>query len=119
METIIEWMPRVGAVLMLLLGLVGFFKPKLFTAGMGIEMTKPDAWSEIRGVFGGLNLGLALGALLLNSPEVYMTLGLGWTMVFVARVYSIAVDGMTFKTTLPAFVIDGGLAVLFLSGLLF
>jgi hypothetical protein len=119
METVIEWMPRIGALLMLLLGAVGFFKPKAFTDSMGIEMTRPDAWSEIRGVFGGMNLGLAIAALILNSPEVYMALGLGWTLVLLARFYSIAKDGMTFKATIPALVIDGGLAVLFLSGLLF
>ncbi len=119
METVIEWLPRVGAIIMLIIGLVGFFKPQTFTGAMGIEMTKPDAWSEMRTVMGGLNIGLALGALIMNRPEVYMTIGLAWVFALLARCYSILKDDMTFKGTIPAFVLDGGLAVLFLSGLIF
>ncbi|MCZ6828790.1 MAG: DUF4345 family protein [Gammaproteobacteria bacterium] len=116
MESVVDWLPRVGAVLMLIIGLVGFFKPQLFTASMGIEMTKPEAWSEIRAVFGGMNIGLSIAALLLNSPQVYMSLGLAWLFLTLARFYSIAKDGMTFRSSIPPIVIDGGIAALFLSG---
>ncbi len=85
MGTIIEWLPRVGALLTLIIGVVGFFKPQLFTTAMGIEMTKPDAWSEIRAVFGGMNIGLSIAALLLDAPEVYMSLGLAWLFLTLAR----------------------------------
>ena len=116
MGTIIEWLPRVGALLTLTIGVVGFFKPQLFTTAMGIEMTKPDAWSEIRAVFGGMNIGLSIAALLLDAPEVYMSLGLAWLFLTLARFYSIWKDGMTFKGSVPSIVIDGGIASLFLSG---
>ena len=117
MESIIDWLPRVGAILTLIIGLVGFFRPQLFTVAMGIELTRPDAWSEIRAVFGGMNIGLSLAALLLNAPEVYMSLGLAWFFLLLARFYSMVKDGMTFKASIPAIVIDGGIAGLFLSGL--
>ncbi|MCY4427272.1 MAG: hypothetical protein OXC05_09620 [Halieaceae bacterium] len=118
METVIEWLPRIGALLTLLLGLVCFFRPQLVTDTMGIELTKPEAWSEIRTVFGGLMAGTSIGALYLNSTEVYLALGLGWLFALLARFYSIPKDGMTIKGLIPAFVIDGGLAFLFLSGCL-
>lgn len=116
MTAILEWLPRVGAVLTLIIGLVGFFRPQSFTAALGIELTKPDAWSEVRAVFGGMNLGLSIAALALDAPEVYMSLGLAWLMLLMARFYSIGVDGMTFRGSIPAIIIDGGLAALFLSG---
>ena len=116
MATIIDWLPRIGAILTLIIGLVGFFRPQAFTAAMGIEMTKPEAWSEIRAVFGGMNIGLSLAALALNSPYVYMSLGLAWFCLLLARFWSILKDGSTLKGSIPAIVIDGGLAALFLSG---
>jgi hypothetical protein len=119
METVIEWLPRVGAIIMVIIGTVGFFKPQAFTGNMGIEMTKPDAWSEMRTVMGALNIGYGLGALIMNSPEVYMTIGLAWLFAILARFWSILKDGMTFKGSIPAFGIDGLLAILFLSGLIF
>jgi hypothetical protein len=119
MDSIVEWLPRLGAILTLIIGLVGFFRPQLFTTAMGIEMTRPDAWSEIRAVFGGMNIGLSIAALILNSPEVFMSLGLAWLFLFAARFYSIANDGMTVRGSIPALAIDGGIAFLFLSGFFF
>ncbi len=118
METIIDWLPRLGALLMLVIGLVGFFKPRALTDNLGIAMSKPEAWSEIRTVMGGLNIGGSVGALLMDSPEVYSVIGLAWVCAILARFWSIAKDGMTFKSTIPAFLVDGGLAFLFLSGLI-
>jgi uncharacterized membrane protein YeaQ/YmgE (transglycosylase-associated protein family) len=116
MESILDWLPQLGAVLTLIIGLVGFFRPQLFTASMGIEMTKPEAWSEIRAVFGAMNIGLSIAALVLNAPEVFMSLGLAWLLLALARFYSMAKDGMSFKASIPALGIDGGIAALFLSG---
>lgn len=119
MDSVIEWLPRIGAIIMLIVGLVGFFKPQAFTGNMGIEMTKPEAWSEMRTVMGGLNIGYALGALIFNSPMVYMAIGLAWVFALLARLWSILKDDSTFKGSVPAFAIDGLLAFLFLSGLIF
>ncbi len=118
MDAVIEWLPRVGAILMLLIGLVGFFKPQAFADNMGIGLNKPEAWSELRTVMGGLNVGGALGALIFQAPEVFMTLGLAWLFGLFARFWSILKDDMTIKTSIPAFIVDGGLAFLFLSPLL-
>jgi len=117
METLIEWLPRIGAIIMLIIGLVGFFKPQLFTRNLGIEMNGPMAVSEMRTVMGGLNIGLATAALLLQEPLVYITLGVAWLFGLLARFYSLLADKSGFKASIPAFVIDGGLAFLFLANL--
>ncbi len=118
METLLEWTPRLGALLVLLIGLIGFFRPAIFTVRLGIELVGPDAWSEMRALLGGLNIGAALGALHFQTPEVYMTLGLAWLFALLARLWSIARDGMTLRASLPALAVDGALALLLLSGLL-
>ena len=118
METLIDWLPRIGA-LVLIIGLVGFFKPRVFTDPLQIQLGSAVAVSETRTVFGGLNLGAALMALLLHNPLVYMTLGVAWFFGLLARFYSMFADGSSFRESLPGVLVDAVLAALFLSGLLF
>ena len=118
METLVEWLPRVGATLVLIIGLVGFFKPRAFTDALQIQLGSPMAVSETRTVFGGLNLGGGLMALLLHNPLVYMTLGVAWSFGLLARFYAMLADGAGLRESLPGIVIDALLAFLFLSGLL-
>ncbi|MEP5837499.1 MAG: DUF4345 family protein [Marinobacter sp.] len=119
MDTLVEWLPRIGAILTLIIGLVGFFKPRAMTNNLQIELGSNMAMSEARVVFGGLNLGAAIAALLLNSALVYITLGVAWFFGLLARCYSMLVDKTSFKDSLPGMVVDASLSFLFLSGLLF
>jgi hypothetical protein len=119
MDALIDWLPRLAALLQLMIGLVGFFKPRLFTDQLQIGLNSAMAVSEVRTVFGGLNLGVAMAALLLHEPLVYMALGLAWFFGLLARFYSMAVDGTGFRASLPGIVVDALLAFLYLSGLLF
>ena len=84
METFLEWLPRIGAILTVALGLVGFFKPRVITDGQQIELKSPMALSEARVVFGGLPLGGGIVALVLHEPLVYMTLGAAWSVGLLA-----------------------------------
>lgn len=118
METLLEWLPRVGALLTVVFGLVGFFKPRLITDGQQIELNSPMALSEARVVFGGLHLGGGIMALTLHEPLIYMTLGVAWGFGLVARFYSMAVDKTSLQQSLPGIVIDATMALLFLSGLM-
>lgn len=118
METWIDWLPRAGAILMLLIGLVGFFRPKLFLDQMDIVLNSPRAYSEARTVFGGLNTGLAVAALVLASPAVFTALGMGWGGGLLARFWSQAVDGIAVSDTIPGVVVDGTLCFLFLAPVL-
>ena len=116
MDAVLEFLPRLGAILTLIIGFIGFFRPQLFTEKMGIQLNGPEAFSEIRAVMGGMNIGTSAAALLLNSPLVYITLGVAWFFLLLARLYSMAVDGGTLKQSLPGIVVDGVIAALFLSG---
>ncbi|MDZ7785431.1 MAG: hypothetical protein U5K56_21565 [Halioglobus sp.] len=113
------WLPRIGAGYhSLLFGLIGLLKPRIFLDPLNIQLGGPAAFSEARAVFGGLNLGLSIAALTLDEPHIFTALGIGWAAVTLARFWSIAVDGMGFKASIPMVVLDGALCLLFLSPLL-
>jgi len=119
MDTLVEWLPRIGAILTLIIGLVGFFKPRAMTDNMRIVLDSKMAVSEARTVFGGLNLGAGLAALLLNDPLVYITLGVAWFFGLLARFYSMVVDKTSLKESAPGIAVDATLSFLFLSGFIF
>jgi hypothetical protein len=112
MDMLIDWLPRVGALFTVVLGLIGFFKPRLITDGQHIELGSPMALSEARVVFGGGIMALAL-----NEPLIYMTLGVAWGFGLLARFYSMMVDKTSLKQSLPGIIVDGVMAALFLSGM--
>ena len=118
MESLAQWLPVAGAVITGLIGLLGFFKPTLFLDQVDIRLDSPQAFSEARAVFGGLNLGGATAALTLGSPAVFTALGMAWGALTLARFWSIAVDGIGFKASIPALIVDGTICFLFLSPLI-
>ena len=115
MESLVLWLPKIGSVIVILLGLICLFKPRLILAPMQIEMKSNSAMSEVRAVFGGLNTGTGLAALYLNDPAVYLALGIAWLCVTAARPFSMLVDGTTFKESVPPLIVDLSIAFLFLS----
>ena len=118
MEILIDWLPRVGAMLTVVLGLIGFFKPSLITDGQQITLGSPMALSEARVVFGGLHLGSGIMALALHEPLIYMTLGVAWGFGLLARFYSMVADKTSLQQSLPGITVDAVMALLFLSGLI-
>lgn len=118
MSELIGWLPLVGAGLMVLIGLVGFFKPAAFLTQVGIALQSPAGTSEARAVFGGLNLGLGLAAFALSQPVVFTALGCAWGAATLARLWSLAVDGIGLKGAIPGLVVDGVLCLLFIAPLL-
>lgn len=119
MEFLAEWLPRIGSVLVIVIGLIGFFKPQALLDRMGFKLETNDAISEARAVFGGLNIGTGSAALYLNDPTVYAVLGFTWLCVTAARPYSMLADGSTLKQSVTPIVVDLTLAFLFLSHCLF
>lgn len=115
MDMVLEWLPRLGALLTAAIGVAGFIKPTLITDGCDIELKSAKAFSEARGVFGGILLGVGLTALVLGDPNVYLALGIGWTGATLARFLSMALDGSTLKESIPPIVVDGTAALLALS----
>jgi hypothetical protein len=119
METLADWLPRIGACLTVILGLIGFFKPRLITDAQQITLASPMALSEARVVFGGLHLGAGSMALALNEPLVYLTLGVAWSVGVLARLYSMVADKTSLQHSLPGIVVDAVMALLLLGGHLF
>lgn len=119
MELIAEWLPRAGAVLTVVLGLTGFFKPRAITDSQQITLGSPMAFSEARVVFGGLHLGAGITALALNDPAVYLALGAAWSGGLLARFYSMIADKTSLQQSLPGIVVDGVMAFLLLGGHIF
>ncbi len=119
MDILAEWLPRTGALLTIVLGLVGFFRPHLITDAQQITLGSPMALSEARVVFGGLHLGGGIMALVLHEPVIYMTLGVAWTFGLFARFYSMFADKTSLKDSVPGIVVDSVMAGLLLSGLFF
>ena len=115
MEQLILWLPKIGASIVVLLGIICFFKPRTILSPMKIELNSNEAISEVRGVFGGLNIGTGTAALYLADPMVYTLLGYTWLCVTAARPYSMIVDGTTLKESLPPVFVDLSIALLFLS----
>jgi len=118
MDTLVEWLPRVGAILTVVFGLVGFFKPRLITDAQQIALGSPMAFSEARVVFGGLHLGSGITALALNEPVIYLTLGVAWGVGLLARFYSMVADKTSLQQSLPGIAVDAVMALLFLSATL-
>jgi hypothetical protein len=116
MESLVDWLPRIGAVLTLVFGIVGFFKPRAITDSQQIALQSPMALSEARVVFGGIHLGCGLMALVLNQPVIYLTLGVGWAFGLLARFYSMLADKTSLQQSMPGIVVDALMAFLFLSG---
>lgn len=117
MEMLSEWLPRIGAILTVMMGLVGFFKPRVITDGQQIELRSPMALSEARVVFGGLHLGSGIMALALHEPLIYMTLGVAWSVGLLARFYSMVADKTSLQHSMPGIVVDTVMAALLLSGI--
>jgi hypothetical protein len=119
MDLLAEWLPRVGAALTVLLGLIGFFKPRAITDSQQITLGSPMALSEARVVFGGLHLGAGITALVLNDPAIYLALGVAWSFGLLARFYSMVADKTSLQHSLPGIVVDALMAFLLLGGHLF
>jgi hypothetical protein len=115
MELLAEWLPRVGASLLILIGLVGFFTPRTLLDPMGIKLESNEAISEVRGVFGGLNIGTGTAALYFADPTVFTALGFTWLCVTAARPYSMFADGTTLKQSIAPICVDLTVALLLLS----
>ena len=119
MDALVDWLPRIAAILTLIIGLVGFFKPRAIAQAQQIELGSAMALSEARVVFGGLHIGYSLTALVLNEPLIYIALGMAWLFGLFARFYSMLADKASLKVSMPGMVVDSSLAFLFLSGFFF
>lgn len=82
-----------GAVVTLVLGMLGLFAPVKAAEFASISPVGPNGTSEIRATYGGLFLALGLLCLLLQMEMVFLTVAAAWIGAAVGRIWSVVIDG--------------------------
>jgi hypothetical protein len=89
-----EWLAWASALVTLAFGLICFFLPRLSLRILRLRTAEgvPEAVSESRATMAGFYLGVALVAILLNQPFIWMALGAGWIFTALGRLVSMILD---------------------------
>ena len=88
---------RLGAVGFDLFGLAYFFMPQQMSGLLGIQLTQPSAFGDVRAVYGGLAFGVAVFLWLCGNPiharmgaKLLLLMGIGLVS---GRILSIVING--------------------------
>ena len=81
----------IAAMLTIATGLLAFIKPSAAYGFIGLTPNGVRGVSEIRGIFGGLFIGLGLAPFFLGIPA-YQMLGIGYLAIAAARAFSVLFD---------------------------
>ena len=73
-------------------GALSFIKPDAVYGFTGLTPAGARGATEVRAVLGGLFIGLGIAPLLLNTPEAYRVVGIGYLAIAVTRVIGLFVD---------------------------
>ncbi len=110
--TVLTVLKYVSVVVTLATGLISLFWPKNIKGFTGLEASSPRAISEIRSVMGGVFVGLGAAAFVLNTPEVYKMLGIGYAFIAAIRAVSIIVDRSTDRSNIISLITEVVLALI-------
>jgi hypothetical protein len=90
-------LPWLGVVIGTGLGLLGLIAPRRALAFVGLQVGSPEGRAEVRATYGGLFIGLEVGAAVLwqtaGRTEPLGVIGIAWLGAAMGRVVSLAVDG--------------------------
>lgn len=86
---ILQWVAVLGT---LLTGAYSLFWPKQVTGFTGLQPTGGRGVTEIRAVLGGVFIGLAGAALILDPAVSYPMLGITYLVIAVVRTISMFID---------------------------
>jgi hypothetical protein len=107
----------VASAAMVLLGITALIRPTEFGALIGLRAEKPVGTSELRAAFGGLFIGLGVGAIVIREPAVFGMLGAAWFAGSAVRIVSVFADHVSAKSAIPFLFVGIALGTLFLSAL--
>jgi hypothetical protein len=107
-----EWLGPVGAVLTVILGLLGMLAPLHAGRMVGLKPLDGRGISELRATYGGLFTGMGLACLVLQAPAAYAVAACAWLGAALMRAVSMAVDRN------PSWLNAGGVALELLIGTL-
>jgi hypothetical protein len=103
-------------VVCLLMGLAALLQPERFAAQVGLAADGPLGRSELRAVFGGVFVGIAVACLVLATPGAYVAGGAAFLGGAGAKLLSAALERGVFPAALLGLVVDLVLGALFLWG---
>lgn len=87
-----EILKTITAVLNLAFGLYSLLQPEQLASASGLRLASPRGRAEIRISFGGFFIGFGAAALLLNDPEAYRLLGIGYLLAAATRLLQLAME---------------------------
>lgn len=71
---------------------MGFVTPQITARFVAVNPVGLLGRSELRATYGGFFLALGLACIVLDSPELYLAVGIAWLGAAVGRVVSAMVD---------------------------
>lgn len=97
-------------------GVIGLVKPESITGFTGLNPNGARGLSELRGIFGGLFIGLGLAPLLLGTAEAYQVIGIGYLVLAAARSFSVIYDGCYDRSNLISVVTEIAFGIVLVLG---
>lgn len=83
-------LPQLGALLVLAVGIAGFFRPDILAKRLEITVEGPSGLSELRAALGGVMAALALFCLWSQADVAFAALGTAFLGAAAARVFDLA-----------------------------
>jgi hypothetical protein len=100
---ILHWIIILGT---LATGIISLFKPRSILSFIGFEGIGGRGITEVRAIFGGLFIGLAVAPVLLNDPAAYKMLGIGYLAIGIARLPAMILDRSAISSNWISLVIE-------------
>lgn len=111
-----HYLPIIGAVVTLILGVFGLLAPRKAAALVGVTPLNRVGISEIRATYGGLFIGLGVTTLLLANKSVYSVAAACWLGAALARIISIFADNSHDKKNWGGVFLETSIGTLLLMG---
>jgi hypothetical protein len=94
---------NIGAIISLVLGIVAIIWPTKTESFVSVQSIGKEGLSEIRSTYGGFFAGLAVYAMIVQIPEVFIALGLGWLGAALVRTVTLIFGSLTKKNVAAVF----------------
>jgi len=94
--TILDILKIIVGILSALFGVLGILRPKAMADFAHFGLSNARGTAEIRINFGGFFIALGAGVIILNDPEAYILLGLGYAGLALVRLINALVDRSLF-----------------------
>jgi hypothetical protein len=89
---LIQILQIIAAIATILTGLFSLVKPTAITGFTGLRPEGGRGITEIRAILGGVFIAIGAAPLILNSPAVYLTLGITYLVIALVRGVSMFLD---------------------------